>query len=276
VPQPVAVITGASGGLGQALCTSARARGYRVVEISRKIQVHEDAIKVDLGSDAHAFLEVREGLKERSVDGVDLLINNAGMALMSPVMDSSWASITALFGINCLAPLMLTQTLWPMLAAKQGKIINIGSIASRLTVPTLSAYSATKKGLLALTDGARIEGASDGIQAGYVELGNVATGLHAKVRQAAEKNGARIGLSLLLDRSRALEARALRPERAAELIFAKCDIAKVPRIALIGRDAHFRYWLTKLAPNRVIERRLITIYAEAMSQDITATGMTLR
>ena len=124
--------------------------------------------------------EARQAAVERTLDrfgAVDILINNAGMGLYAPAWDTPLEDARRLFELNFFAPLALTQLVAPhMRERRSGVIVNVSSVAGKVTLPWLTLYSASKYALCSLTDGLRMELKKDGIHTigvcpGYVKTG---------------------------------------------------------------------------------------------------------
>ena len=106
---------------------------------------------------------------------IDILINNAGAGLYSPAWQAPIGDARRLMELNFFAPLELTQLVVPhMRARKSGVIVNVGSMAGKITLPWFTLYSVSKYALGSLTEGLRMELKRDGIHAmivcpGYVD-----------------------------------------------------------------------------------------------------------
>lgn len=187
----IALITGASSGIGAALSGELRQLGARLVLTGRSTerlaafaQPDDLVIPGDL-CDA-AF---RETLSQRTLDHfgrLDLLINNAGYGLYAPPTRSPLDDVRNMFELNLFAPLHLIQLAAPLMKERgSGMIVNISSVAGRLTLPWLSMYSASKFALCALSEGLRSELSATGVQVMTVCPGYVRTGFPENVRGAA-------------------------------------------------------------------------------------------
>lgn len=152
-----ALITGASGALGAALCSAFRAEGYRVVGTDRaQAPAGVDAfVRADLVTacaQASELEQLAERLKE-ALAGSELgvLVHCAGLqilAAMGAVQLDDWQQTLA---VNLTAPLFLTQTLLPELERAHGVVVNIGSVHARATKPAFIAYATSKAALEGLT-----------------------------------------------------------------------------------------------------------------------------
>jgi short-subunit dehydrogenase len=111
--------------------------------------------------------EVRQAAVSATLDrfgAIDILINNAGMGLYDPAWSTPLPDARSMFELNFFAPLALTQLVAPhMRARSSGVIVNVSSVAGKVTLPWLTLYSASKYALGSLTDGLRMELKKDGI-----------------------------------------------------------------------------------------------------------------
>ena len=148
-----AVVTGATGGIGRLLVRGLLERDYRVIGIGRRKERLEelkaygnfDYIVVDLG-EAEAPRKIAAALGEMGVDGLDLLIHNAGYALRKPLLEHSDEEIERLFKVNALAPVELTRELLPLLGSGSTVVFVISGVAF-VNVPELPSYCAAKGAL---------------------------------------------------------------------------------------------------------------------------------
>ncbi len=177
----VVLITGASEGIGAACADAFRRRGARLALIAR----NEDKLAGVAGEDALAIPGdlTRENDRRRAVERtleaygqIDILINNAGVGLYAPAWSAPLDQVRCMFELNFIAPLAMIQLVTPhMRRRKGGMIVNVGSIAGKVTLPWLTLYSASKYALGSLTDGLRIELRRYGIHAMTVCPGYVST-----------------------------------------------------------------------------------------------------
>ena len=161
----IALVTGASSGIGRAPSRQLAAEGARLILTSRRQSVLEEVaaevapaealpIAADLrdpaGIQRLAFI-----VKER-FGHVDLLINNAGIGLHALSIDTPPEIVRDLFDLNFFAPIELIRQLVPLMPAG-GAVVNISSVAGKLTLPHLNIYCASKFALNAFSDGLWIE-----------------------------------------------------------------------------------------------------------------------
>jgi NAD(P)-dependent dehydrogenase (short-subunit alcohol dehydrogenase family) len=152
-----ALITGAAGGLGQALCRRFQSAGYRVIGLDRvPAEAGCDAfVEADLDrlcGPAEARASVLEAIRTGLAGaGLAVLVNNAACQVLGPVEALSVSDWHMSLNVNLLAPFLLTQGLLPELTRARGSVINVSSVHARLTKPGFSCYATTKAALEGMT-----------------------------------------------------------------------------------------------------------------------------
>jgi short-subunit dehydrogenase len=185
----VVLITGASAGIGAALARllAAKAPGIQLVLAARRLEelqavadLCEKAgaktliVPTDLSEASQAQALAHKALQE--FGRVDVLVNNAGYGQMGPVELVSLPAVERQFQVNLIAPIALTQALIPSMRQQgTGRIINVSSIAGRLSFPIGGIYSASKFALEALSDALRMELQPFNIDVTLIEPGPVQT-----------------------------------------------------------------------------------------------------
>ena len=176
----VAIVTGASKGLGRALAAALTRRGAKVAALARSLGALEElaaelgrscaAIPCDLRDPASVRRAVAVGAER--FGGVDILINNAMMCLLNPIDDIPDADARCEIETNLLGPVFAAREVIPRMVARGGgHIINISSESVGQPMPFLALYAATKAGLEALSAGLRVELASKNIRVGTFRSG---------------------------------------------------------------------------------------------------------
>lgn len=169
------LLTGASSGIGAALAAELTRRGGKVVGVSRRGDVRADL--ADAPDRARAYNEALSRLGR-----VDILINNAGVGLYQPSWRASDELARRMFEVNFFAALDLTRRAVPAMRERgSGLVVNVASIASKVTLPWFTLYSASKAALEAFTRGLRIELRGSGVGAMLVCPGYVKTQFQASV-----------------------------------------------------------------------------------------------
>lgn len=177
-------ITGTSSGFGRALAEEVLANGDRVVATARKPEVLQDlvdkfpetarAVKLDVTDTVDAKNSVREAVAE--FGRIDVLVNNAGYALVGAIEETSDEQIRQQFDTNVFGVLNVTREALPVFREqKSGHIVNIGSVVGFAATPLLGIYSATKFALEGLSEALAGELATYGIKTTLVEPGPFST-----------------------------------------------------------------------------------------------------
>jgi NADP-dependent 3-hydroxy acid dehydrogenase YdfG len=175
-----AVVTGASSGIGAATARALASAGFHVVCAARRSdRIEQLAAEIDgtaVACDVTSAESVR-GLAEAAGPSVGVLVNNAGGALgMEPVADSDPADWRAMYDVNVLGTLQVTQALLPALRASgDAVIVNVGSTAGRIAYEGGGGYTAAKHGVQVLTETLRLELVGDPIRISEVAPGMVRT-----------------------------------------------------------------------------------------------------
>jgi short-subunit dehydrogenase len=177
--RPLAVVTGASAGIGKEFCTRLAAGGYdllivardaarlealkRELEAAREISVDVFPADLTLDDDVTRLVGLIAGSPR-----LTLLVNNAGFGTQGPLVDASPARQEAMIRLHTLAPMRLTQAaLSVLLANRRGAVVNVSSVASFLYAPGNVNYCATKAYLTTFSEGlaSEIEGSGVRVQA---------------------------------------------------------------------------------------------------------------
>ncbi|HEX2700426.1 MAG TPA: SDR family NAD(P)-dependent oxidoreductase [Acidimicrobiales bacterium] len=180
------IVTGASSGIGLETARLLAARGAHVTAVARSLGPLEDLAAgspriIPLAADLTVESD-RAALVARA-GAVDVLVNNAGIGWLGTVVDMPAEQVQKLFAINVLALIDLTQRVLPgMLARRRGHVVNVASVASWVSVPPLTVYSATKFAVQGFSDGLRRELAGTGVHLTTVNPGPVATRFGARAR----------------------------------------------------------------------------------------------
>ena len=184
-------ITGASGGLGLALAEKVLAEGHRVVAAVRRVAALEslkqswpDQLEVESVDVTRP--EQVQAAAARHPD-VDVVVNNAGGAVIGAMEELSEADIQQQIALNLLAPINITRAFLPaMRARKHGTFIHVTSVGGRAAFPSGSMYHAAKYGLEGFAEAVSQEVAEFGIKTLIIEPGSIKTGFVANIRWTEE------------------------------------------------------------------------------------------
>ena len=170
----VAVVTGASGGIGAATAAALARDGWQVIVAARR-KDKLDAVAAEIGGTAielDVTSEESVNAFVAQIDRIDLLVNNAGGAKgMDSIADADLDDWTWMYEVNVLGTVRLTKALLDKLIANEGHVINIGSMASFTAYPGGAGYNAAKFGEGALTR----EHVGDPIRVTQIDPGRVET-----------------------------------------------------------------------------------------------------
>ena len=196
----VAVITGASRGLGRQMAESLSAAGAAVALIARNKTLLDEVaagirekggaaetIAADV-TDEPAAAEAAHAVAE-SLGGCDILINNAGINNRKSIEDFTLDEWNEILGVNLTGPFLMSRAFVPGMKEKGwGRIVNMTSIMSHVSLPNRTGYSTTKAGLLGFTRALTLELAPHNITVNGISPGPFATEMNKPLIQDPEKN----------------------------------------------------------------------------------------
>ena len=184
----IAFVTGSSGGIGREICLSLAKQGVIVVQFGGSNKEKLTALQTEITALGGKSYIYPGNLKDEStlnslfdkavaeVGGVDILINNAGVALSCSLQDTPSKTFDDIMTINAKVPFLLIQKSLPYLKqSKRASIINIASVVAHQGYPLQSAYTASKHALLGLTKSLANEVYQDGIRVHAISPGGVFT-----------------------------------------------------------------------------------------------------
>ena len=175
----IALVTGASSGIGEATATRLAAAGLTVYGAARRADRVAQLpgvipIAMDITDDAQVSAAVQRIIDEQG--RLDVLVNNAGYAQYGPVEDISIDAARRQFDVNIFGLAYLTQLVIPHMRAQgKGVIVNVSSMGGRIYTPLGAWYHATKHALEGWSDCLRVELKPMGIDVVIVEPGGIAT-----------------------------------------------------------------------------------------------------
>ena len=194
----VAVITGASSGIGDATARALAATGHRLALLARRAD-RIQALATELGNGAIAItadvtdrdtLTAAAERVQNELGGADILVNNAGVMLLAPFSADQHAESRQMIEVNLLGAMTATEVFLDQLRDGEGDLVNISSVAGRTARPGNAVYAATKWGINGWSEALRQE-LQPGVRVTVIEPGAVATELtdhitHAGAKQMAE------------------------------------------------------------------------------------------
>lgn len=265
----VALITGCSSGIGQALALELHARGHVVYATARKAETLQPladqglkTLVLDVNDDASIAQALATVQAEQGQ--LNLLVNNAGFSQVGAVLDLTREDLRRQYETNVIAPFAVARAALPLLRATKARgqaatVANVGSIVGLFATPFAGAYCSSKSALHALTDALRMEIAPMGIAVVTIQPGGV---------QSSFGNHARDALRLPLDspflgvaagiraRAQAGQVKAT-PAQAFVKPVADALLQTQPPVRLrAGRGSWLVPWLARVLPTRMFDALL--------------------
>jgi NADP-dependent 3-hydroxy acid dehydrogenase YdfG len=253
----VVVITGAGSGIGRALALDCARRGSRLalsdvneaglaetvalVEGAGVREVRSDSLDV---SDRSAMQRYALDVVE-SFGRVNVIVNNAGVALAGDLVDLEYDDIDWILGVNFFGVLHGTKEFLPhLIASGDGHVVNLSSLFGLVSMPGQSMYNASKYAVRGMTEALREEMLIAGHPVGVtaVHPGGIKTAIARNARYSAKEDASTS--ASLFDKKLA----KMTPERAAEIIVR--GILKNQARVLVGLDAHALHTMGKLLGSR--------------------------
>jgi len=272
---PSALVTGASTGIGRATALRLDAAGWRVFagvrrqpdadELCEAASERLTPLLLDV-TDAGQIEEAARAIAASAEgEGLDGLVNNAGISLPSPLETIPIEDFRRQVEVNLTGQVAVTQAMLPAVRASRGRIVFVSSIGGLIAFPMTGAYHAAKFGIEAVGDAFRRELRGWGIRVSIVEPGSIATRIWDRGEAAAEEIAERSPGSDALY-GRAIEryrktvdgvaARGIPPEEAARAIDHALTAARPRTRYLVGRDAKFQARVRHAIPTRLFDRIL--------------------
>ena len=191
-----ALVTGGGGGIGREIAAQLKAAGANVAICGRNVEKLEAAAHAiggaltlpgDLLDDTYV-----QSCVDRTVEtfgGLDILINNAGVALSKPFAETTIEDFDRVMATNVRAPFILIRSALPHLRKARGRVINIASVVAHKGYPLQSAYAASKHALLGLSKSLANELYEDGVRVHVISPGGVYTDMAKVARPDLSPDG---------------------------------------------------------------------------------------
>jgi len=269
------LITGASGGVGQAAVGRLCELGWHVFAGVRDAQAGERLAKGDKAvipvilDICHevSITRARDRIAERvGPTGLDGLVNNAGASIDGPIELVPLDALRRQFELNVFGQVAVTQAFLPLVRAAQGRIVNMGGAAGRMTLPMYGALSASKGALDSISDALRMELKRQGVRVSYIEPGALGTDFFRKSAKQAllDHEGADPLLRALyanaIDQSsKALSKSRTTPVDHAVTAIVKALTASKPRARyVVGLEARMGLLFLLRMPTSIRDRILMS------------------
>jgi NAD(P)-dependent dehydrogenase (short-subunit alcohol dehydrogenase family) len=274
------VITGASSGIGRATALRLARKGWQVFATVRK-QADAEALKeaagrhletvhldlTDEDSVITAARQIAEVLGDRGLDG---LVNNAGMGILSPVEHITGDQLRHVYQVNVFGQIATIRALLPTLRRARGRIINVGSVGDHISPPFAAALASPKAAFASTTGALRLELRSQDIQVCLVEPGSINTpavnktlgDIDATIRAMPDDAADLYGPELrsMATTFAANERSGSAPETVAAVV-ERALTDRRPKLRYpAGKDARKLTLLARLLPERIVDRALLRTF----------------
>ena len=258
--RPVAIVTGASGGIGEASARALHAAGYQVFGTSRRPPATRspgiEYLACDVTSDESVQAAVGEVMSKAG--RIDLLVNNAGVGLVAGAEESSVEQAKSLFDVNLFGVIRMTKAVLPTMRRQgAGRIVNISSVMGLIPAPFMALYAASKHALEGYSESLDHEIRGSGVRVVLVEPAYTRTSFEGNVYQADQQLGvyqsARTNAEgVLRDGMKSADT----PELVAGAVVKASTEAKPHRRYAAGRAARQVSLLRRFVPESAFDRSL--------------------
>ena len=252
--EKVAVVTGASSGIGMLTAVELAKAGFRVVATMRNPERRSQLDEAAAAAHVQDKIDVRQldvtnfesipgffAALESDYKRLDALVNNAGFSVVGFAEDVALDELRLQFETNFFGQVAVTQGALPIMRRQgSGHIVVVSSLGGLRAVPALSSYAASKFAMEGWSEALRLECVGLGIMVALIEPGAFDTGVWRNVRLAKKVQD---GTAINRERGRAMRARAKNVYKGDPAVVAKTILRAIenphpPLRYLVGRDAH--------------------------------------
>jgi NAD(P)-dependent dehydrogenase (short-subunit alcohol dehydrogenase family) len=266
--QGAVFVTGSSSGIGKATVERLAAEGYDVIAGVRRTgdapAAAQHEVTIDLGDATSIAPAAAQVLEHAARSGrLAAVVNNAGINVNGPSEALPLDEWRRQFEVNFFGHVAVTRALLPALLESRGRIVTVGSVGGRMSVPFLGPYSASKFAVRAWMDALRLELAPHGVRVVLIEPGAIATPIWSKgnagaddmLRALSDQQRRRYGSQIERGRATAgfAERHAIPPDRVARVISRALSAERPNGRYLVGPDAWVQALVSTL-PTRLFDR----------------------
>lgn len=271
-------VTGASGGLGLGLVQSLCERGHQVWAAVRRPETMQAlqsryssnltvvTLEMTAASDIEqVFTQVNSKLDSTKEF---VLVNNAGIAVGSPVESLPMDEWRNLYEINLFGPIRLIQKFLPVLRKTKGRVVNVGSISGRISTPFLAPYSSSKFALRSMTDSLRREVLPLGVKVVLIEPGPTKTNIWSKSLEHGQELESKMSSEMLAVYGQQVKSLRTGVEQTAknavavEIVVERMVDAienENPKLYyLVGKNIGLMAFMARFFPTRLLDKLLMS------------------
>lgn len=267
-----ALVTGASTGIGRACALELDQRGYAVFagvrrpadgeELQARASDRLTPVMLDVTKEEEIAAAAQRLESDIQGAALNVLVNNAGIALGGPLEFLSIPELRQQFEVNVTGLAAVTQAMLPLMRrAKGGTIVNMGSVSGVMSLPFVGPYAASKHAVEALTDSLRVELRPWGIRVVLFQPGVVKTPIWDKSRADAARRRAAMGaeanqfygtaLDRMMKELDHVEKRGITPEALARKVADAIEARRPKTRYLLGGGARAQAFLGRRLPDRL-------------------------
>lgn len=283
--QEIAIVTGASSGIGAATAGELARLGFHVLAGVRRTLDAEavrapgiEPVIIDITNPDHIQALADRVHGDPQGRSVRALVNNAGIQLNAPVETFPIDEWRRLFEVNLFGHVAVTQAFLPALVRSKGRVINISSLGGKVAMPAYGPYAGTKFALEAVSDALRRELAASGVQVVVIEPGGVRTEMLGRAATTANDSIATMTpdqtsrYGALMHAVAAQIAAATKwshPPEVVARVVGNAVTARRPRPRYtVGRDAALVTLMARTLPDRVLDRVIAAVLRPSFAKDV--------
>ena len=258
--RPVAIVTGAAGGIGEATARALHAAGYRVFGTYRRPPVTRlsgvEYLACDVTSDESVKAAVGQELAKAG--RIDLLVNNAGVGLVAGAEESSLEQAKSLFDVNLFGLIRMTKAVLPTMRQQRGgRIVNVSSVMGLIPAPFMALYAASKHAVEGYSESLDHEVRGSGVRVVLVEPAYTRTSFESSLIRADRPLGiydsARAGVDGVL---RKAFAAGDAPDVVVRTILEAATASLPRRRYAAGKMARKASFLRRFVPESAFDKSL--------------------
>jgi NAD(P)-dependent dehydrogenase (short-subunit alcohol dehydrogenase family) len=262
------LVTGGTDGLGRAAAILLAERGYRVFaagrnaerlealdQLARQRKLPVEALELDVCDAASGERTIAE--IERRAGPVEILVNNAGIAIAAVMEEVTSADLHKVLETNFFSPIRLAQRVLPEMRRRhRGRIINMSSISGKVAIPVMGPYAASKYALEAASDSLRLELYPFGVHVALIEPGYIHTNMNRNAGELSAGYAKGAERSPYKEIYQAFLGRWEKTRRASR--YQPEDCARVVLRAIEEEPPRARYVVTRRAKIGILARRILS------------------
>jgi len=258
--QKVAIITGASSGIGLATAKKLTKEGWRVYGVSRRpSRANFESFSADV-NDTQAMCDIFKTVYQRE-GRIDALINNAGFGIAGAIEETTTENIEAIVKTNLTSLINLSSKILPYLRKSKGRLVNISSVGGIIPLPFQACYSATKAAVETFSRALATEVAPFGVKVTAILPGDTKTGFtKSRVLDEDPTSPYNKAMKSYVEKMAKDEQNGKSPDYVANVIFKVLSKKNPPLRKSIGMVSKFEIFLTRIVPTKFVNFVVRKIY----------------